>query len=184
MLIIASLLAGCVPKKYLNYNEIKNDLTHKNFSTILIVSTGTSGTNFFLENLSDELNNRLKDRQIKTVYYHLGNNQSKANELFNDIIAKTKYDAILQFAQLDETNNPIVLTYGTGMVPFGNGSYADYSYLRRNIRFKQKFLMRYFDFSDMSKSLVDVNLDLNMDFINPGDYKKLSDQIIHSLRIQ
>ncbi|MEI9946439.1 MAG: hypothetical protein WDN26_19740 [Chitinophagaceae bacterium] len=182
-IIACGLLAGCAPKKYLYYNELKNDLSNKNFSNILIVGTGTSGTNLFLETLSEELKRRLKDQKIEITYHHLGNNQTEANYLFKEIVAKAKFDAVLQFAQLDETHNPIILHSGTGSVPTGNGTMF-YSYESRNIRFKQKFLMRYFDFSDLSHSMIDVNLDVNIDFINPLDYTKLSDYIIYSLKIE
>lgn len=183
-LFMPLVLVGCVPKKYLHYNEVKNNLATNKFSKILIVGTGTSGTNLFLETLSEELNKRLKQKKIETVYYHLGNNQAGANTMFKEITGKTKFDAVLQFAQLDETNNPIFLTSGAGGAPVGNGSSIMYSYQYRAIRFHQKFLMRYFEFSDLSNSMLDVNLDVKIDFINPRDYSKLSDYVIRSLRIE
>lgn len=183
-LVVISLLAGCAPQKYIDYKEFKNKLSKNNFSKILMVGTGTSGTRFFLENLSDELNRKLKEKEIETEYHHLGNNQTKATDLYNEIISKNKFDAVLHFSQLDETKNPIVLTSSLGGIPLSNGSSVIYSYTIREIRFHQLFLMQYFDFSNMATSLIDVNLNVNMDFINPKDYKKLSNHIITSLKIE
>jgi hypothetical protein len=44
--------------------------------------------------------------------------------------------------------------------------------------------MKYFDFADLSHSIIDVNLDISMDFLNPRDYSRLSEKIVRSLRIQ
>ncbi|MET0393569.1 MAG: hypothetical protein ABW019_10530, partial [Chitinophagaceae bacterium] len=145
---------------------------------------GTSGTNLFLETLSEELNKRLDQKKIATVYHHLGNNQAAANTTFNEIIAKTRFDAVLQFAQLDETHNPIFVGAGYGSVPMSNGSSMGYSYSYREIRFQQKFLMRYFEFSDLLHSRIDVDLGVRMDFLNPRDYSTLSDYVIRSLKIR
>lgn len=183
ILIVSVVFIGCAPTKYLNYKEIKNHLGDRQFSKILIVGTGTSGTNLFLESVSDDLNKKLKSNNIKSVYHHLGNNQTEANRLFREIITLDKYDAILQFSQLDKTKDPIFLTSGSGSVPLNGGTRMDYSYQYRQIRFQQQFLLRYFDSSDLVNSIIDVNLDVNIDFVNPKDYSKLSSHIIRSLKI-
>ena len=184
ILVISGLLGSCVPRKYFYYNEIRNNLENKRFSHIIIVGTGNSGTNLFLETLSDQLNKRLKQRKIETVYYHLGNNQAEASRQFNEIVSKGSYDAVLQFAQLDGTNDPIVIRSVGLSVPLRNGWQVDYSTDYRAVRFHQKYFMRYFALPDLEHSIVDVDLDVNMNFINPKDYSKLSDSIIRSLKIE
>lgn len=182
-LLATCSLISCEPTKYLYYSELKNNLADQKHPNILIVGTGTSGTNLFLTTLSEELNTRLKNKNITTVYHHLGNNRAKANEAFQEIVSKNKYDAVLHFAQLDETHDPVILSYNTNRVPVGNG-YVNYSYSTRNIRFQQKFLMRYFQIDDLTNSMVDADLDLSIDFVNKGDYSELSDYIISSLKIK
>jgi hypothetical protein len=182
-LILAVIITGCANEKYFHYNETKNDLGNNKFSRILITGTGTSGTNLFLETLSGDLNKKLKQKNIETVYFHLGNNQKEADRTFKQIIQKEKYDAVLQFAQIDEAHNPIIASTTSGSAPTNNGGRVIYSYTTRQIRFRQKFLVKYFDFADRSHSLIDANLDLNIDFLNPGDIDKLSKQIIKSLKL-
>jgi len=182
-LILAVIIAGCANEKYVHYNETKNDLGNNKFSRILITGKGTSGTNLFLETLSDDLNKKLKQKNIETAYFHLGNNPTEANRIFKQIIQKEKYDAVLQFTQLDETHNPIIASTSNGSVPTNNGGSVIYSYTSRQVRFRQKFQVNYFDFADLSRSLIDVDIDLNIDFLNPGDIDKLSKQIIKSLKL-
>jgi len=179
------LLTGCATnKKYFYYQETKNELSKNNFSKVLIIGTGTSGTNLFLETLSEDLNKRLKQKQIETFYFHLGNNRTEANKIFKEIVRKNNYDAVLQFAQIDDTHNPIIISSGSGSMPTSNGGMIVYDYKYRTVRFRQKFLMKYFDFADLSHSIIDVNLDISMDFLNPRDYSRLSEKIVRSLKIQ
>lgn len=183
-LILVALLYSCATnKKFVYYHETKNELSKNSFSKILIVGTGTSGTNLFLENLSDELNKRLKQNNIETSYSHLGNNQAEANRMFSEIVKKNKYDAVLLFAQLDGTHDPVIIHSGGGTIPLNNGGVAGYEYSYRTIRFQQKFLMKYFSLANLSRSVIDVNLDVKMDFLNPNDYSILSEKIIRSLKI-
>ena len=177
-------LLGCMPGKYMTYQETKNSLDSADVRKILLVSTGTSGTNLFFETLSEDLNRKLKTKGIETIFYHLGNNQIKANNTYQQIIKNEKYDVVLQFAQMDETRNPVFAYSGSGTIPLSSGGTAYYSYNYRAIRFQQMFLVKYFDFQDLSNSAIDANLNISLDFLNPKDYVKLADIIIKSLKIK
>jgi len=182
-LVVCVLLCSCaVNKKYIDYAETKNELAKNSFSRILIVGTGTSGTHLFLQNLSEELNKRLKQNNVETSYFHLGNNQVQANKMFDDIIQKNTYDAVLLFAQLDGNHDPVIIHSGGGEVPTRNGGSIMFEYSYRTIRFQQQFLIKYFNISDLSRSIVDAKLDIKMDFLNPDDYSTVSEKIIQSLR--
>lgn len=183
-IVLIGLFYGCALKKYLTYQEIKNNLPATTIRKILLVSTGTSGTNLFFETLSDGLNTKLKSKSIKTAYYHLGNNQIQANIAYQEIIRKENFDVVLQFAQMDEAHNPIIAYSGSGNIPLTNGSTLFYSYNYRAIRFEQMFLVKYFDPKDLSNSAIDANLKIRLDFLNSKDYLKLSNIIIKSLNIE
>jgi hypothetical protein len=166
----------------MTYQETRNNFQAPKVQKILLVSTGTSGTNFFFEMLSEELNNKLKFKGIQTVYYHLGNNKDLADKSYREIIQNADYDVVLQFAQMDETRNPIFASTGSGTVPLANGS-ANYSYNTRSVRFQQMFMVKYFDFQNLSNSAIDANLTICLDFLNPNEYNKLTGIIINSLKI-
>jgi hypothetical protein len=182
-LLLASSLACCtVPKKYLEYTESGNQVESEKFSKILIVGTGQSGSKLFLESLSEQLNNRLNSKNIQISHFHLGSNLTEANRQFRHLIQINEYDAVLQFAQVDSSKNPIFVTTGTGAAPAGPGVFAiEYSYV--DIRYEQRFLVKFFDFKDLSKSLVDINIGVRLDFINPGDYSGLVDRLVNTLKM-
>ena len=112
---MAAILSNCVvPKKYIEHTELSSQVGPERFSRILMVSTGQSGTNLFLEELSERLNKKLAPKNVQAFYYHLGNKQAEANKQFNLLTQENKYDAILQVAQLDSSRNPIIITSGGG----------------------------------------------------------------------
>lgn len=181
-MIFAIFINCTVPKKFIEYTELNNHVGAERFSRILIISTGQSGTNLFLEELSERLNKRLASKNIQTFYFHLGNNPVEANKQFNLLNQDNNYDAILRVAQLDSSRNPIIITTGGGSLPTRNGMMS-YQYFSRDIRYEQKFSIKYFDSKDLSNSLANISLGVRIDFLNPRDYSKLVDKLINSLKL-
>jgi hypothetical protein len=69
-----------------------------------------------------------------------------------------------------------------GDIPISGGTiYYDYSY--EAIRFRQQYLVKFFVFSDLDKSVADADLKVSIDFSNSGDYSKLTKQIMKTLRV-
>ena len=181
---MAIIIAGCAVNnygKYVNYEVTKTANATNPGSRILIVGTGTSGTNFFLDNLSDDLNRRLAQKNIRTFYFHLGNNQQEADRAFKKIVNENHCDAILHFAQVDETHNPIRLNQTPSGLPSNSGK-TNMIYTR-TIRYEQQFVLKYFELPDLQKTLIEANIGVKINTLNPNDYSEITEKIIRTLKL-
>jgi hypothetical protein len=160
-----------------DFKEITRLTQSPKINKILIVGSGGIGTHFFLDNISEELRRKFKNVKIETGYEFLGYKKDFTSQL-NTLISNGGFDAVLQFAPLNDVENNAFVANRY----IGSSQGFTYKTINASVRFRQDFTVTLFIKDNSAYPLWKASLNTNLDSRQNIFYTRIANDIVYNLK--
>jgi hypothetical protein len=165
-----------------DFKEITRLTQNPKINKILIVGSGGINTHFFLDNVSEELRRKFENVKIETGYEFLGYKKDFTSQL-NTLISNGRFDAILQFAPLNDVeNNAFVANSNRASSQLFNNNRFNSNITRAAVRFRQDFTVTLFIKNNSASPLWKASLNTNLDSRERIFYTRIANDIVNNLK--
>lgn len=152
------------------FETLKTNKSPQHFEKILIVGFGHSATRLFFDKLNVILRKDFVTHKIETQKHFLGSDSVLINTNFKKLLDTAKYDAVLLI--IPKSN--IIATE----------TYDDFGFFQhREIMMDQKLKLTLLKKDSLKVPLWQASMKLDIKFTKESDYIKISDSIMHKLKI-